>query len=511
VGHAPFGPAEGESNKILRANRLDNSEAQNFGVKMGRMRQATYLLLIMAGFWACSAAAEDRPQRPNVLFIMADDLTANALGCYGNDKARTPNLDKLALRGTVMDRAYCQYPVCGAARAALMTGLYPQQNGVTGNPNRDTLTASLGDHPTLPQHFKQHGYTTARVGKIYHMNVPGDITAGAPGTDHPASWSMAYNIKAPEWMSHGKSEHLSNEKLNKDPEKHYGLGFGTAFYIVQANNDDLSQHDSLAADKAIALLGELKDKPFFLAVGFVRPHVPFVAPQSYFDPLDATKLPLPEQVDNDLADIPRAGWSRIGAKTGTDTDEKRKRVLRGYYASVSYMDAQVGRLLDELDRLKLTDNTIVVFLSDHGYHLGEHDFWQKMSLHEESAKIPLIAAGQGIEPGKRWDGFVESVDIYPTLCLMAGLPIPKPCAGMVLYGTKDDPRSSSYTTRSGSHLLRTKEYAYMRYKDGSEELYDMVKDPKQFTNLAGLDEHRDAIELLRKQLDEKLKEFAEKK
>ncbi len=463
--------------------------------------------------WTCALQgfATQAPQpasRPNVLLMIADDLAANALGSYGNTQARTPNLDALAKRGTVMDRAYCQYPVCGPARAALLTGLYPQQNKVTGNNDKDTLTDTLGQHPTLPQYFKSNGYTTVRLGKLYHMGVPGDITAGANGADHPASWSMRYNLKSPEWMTPGPVQILSNEKLNKDPDKHYGLGFGTAFYVVEAEGDGSDQHDVKAADKAIELLGgELKDKPFFLAVGFVRPHVPLVAPRKFFEPFDAVKLLLPDRVDNDLADIPRAGVFRLGARTGTDSDEKRKEVLRGYYASVSFMDAQVGRVLAELDKQGLAKNTIVIFLSDHGYHLGEHDFWQKMSLHEESVRVPLIAAGPGIEPGQRWPGLVEAVDIYPTLCLMAGLPIPKTCSGTLLYGMKDDPKQSAYSMCRGGHLLRTKDWAYMRYADGSEELYDMQKDPRQYWNLAGDAGSEDNLQTMRDLLAARLKEI----
>ena len=450
------------------------------------MRNPLLLALLLCSMgWTAQAQPSTTPARPNVLLIISDDLTASALGCYGNTQAVTPNLDRLAQRGFIMDRAYCQYPVCGPARAALLSGLYPQQNKVTANNIKDILTESLGDHPTLPQYFKENGYTTIRLGKLYHMGVPGDITAGADGADHAGSWSEAYNFKSPEWMTAGKSQMLSNEKLNFDKNKHYGLGFGTAFYTIEAQGDGSDQHDVKAADKAIDLLGgALKDKPFFLAVGFVRPHVPLVSPTKYYEPFDANKMLLPKSVEDDLSDIPRAGISRLGSRTGTDTDEKRREVLRAYNASVSFMDAQVGRVLDELEKQGRTKNTIVIFLSDHGYHLGEHDFWQKLSLHEESARIPLIAVGPGIEPGQRWPGLVEAVDIYPTLCVMAGLPIPERCAGTLLYGMKDDPKQMAYTLCRNGHLLRTKDWAYMRYADGSEELYNMKNDPKQFKNLA---------------------------
>lgn len=471
------------------------------------MKHLLCLVLLLA---AMPIFGEEKQAPPNVLFIIADDLAANALGCYGNEQVLTPNIDKLAQRGTVMDRAYCQYPVCGPARAALLSGLYPQQNGVTTNSDKDILTQSLGDHPTLPEHFKNNGYTTVRLGKLYHMRVPGHITAGISGPDHPASWTVAYNFKSDEQWTPGKSYQTCNTKLKPDPMRniHYGLGYGPAFYVVEDPTDGAEQHDVQATDKAITLLrSEMKDKPFFLAVGYVRPHVPLVAPESYFELYEPDAMKLPTFPRGDRLDIPKLGITGVGERRGPDTHEKRQQTLRAYYASVSFMDAQVGRLLDELDKQGLTKNTIVIFKSDHGYHLGEHDFWQKQSLHEESARIPLIAAGPGVEPGERWPGLVEAVDIYPTLSVMAGLPVPEKCAGTLLYGMKDDPKQMAYCLGRNGNLLRTKDWAYMRYKDGSEELYDMVNDLKQFTNLAKDEASSDMLETMRGLLDEKLKKI----
>lgn len=471
---------------------------------------------------SAAAKADDRP--PNVLFIIADDLSANALGCYGNEQVHTPNIDALAKRGVRFERAYCQYPVCGPARAALLSGLYPQQNGVTHNGFHDTLTDALGDHPTLPQHFKNHGYTTARIGKLYHMGVPGHITAGVSGPDHAPSWTEAYNIQAPEQWTTGVSYLLSNERLKPDPNRdiHYGLGYGTAFFCIEDPTDGAEQHDVKATDMAIELMGKYAaaDSPFFLAVGYVRPHVPLVAPKSYFDLYDAEQLKLPEQVENDLDDIPRLGWNRLGSRSGTDTDEKRRAVLRAYYASVSFMDAQVGRLLEELDEQGLTENTIVVFLSDHGYHLGEHDMWQKLSLHEESVWIPLIVTSPATPERGVSSRNVESIDLYPTLCMHAKLPIPAGCQGEIasdihqLIDTRDvrikQGRLAVYALSRSGHLLRTKEFAYIRYNDGSEELYDMHADPKQFNNLAQDALQQEAIDWYRKALDDKLKSLEAK-
>lgn len=469
------------------------------------MKHLLSLLLCLAAF---PALAEEKQPPPNVLFIIADDLSAEALGCYGNDIVQTPNIDKLAARGTVMDRAYCQYPVCGPARAALLSGQYPQQNGVTGNSDKDILSRTLGSHPTLPEHFKNNGYTTIRLGKLYHMRVPGHITAGVSGPDHPASWTAAYNFQSDEQWTPGKSYQTCNTKLKPDPDRniHYGLGYGPAFFVVEDPTDGAEQHDVQATDKAIELLrGEMTDKPFFLAVGYVRPHVPLVAPRKFFTAYDADKMVLQTFPKGDRLDIPKLGITGVGERRGPDTDDKRRQTLRAYYASVSFMDAQVGRLLDELDKQGLANNTIIIFKSDHGYHLGEHDFWQKMSLHEESARIPLIAAGPGIEKGQRWEGLVEAVDIYPTLSMMAGLPIPKGCSGTLLYGMDDDPKKLAYTFKGNGHLIRTQDWAYMRYKDGSEELYDMKSDPKQFTNLAKGAEAAEALKRTRELLNNRLK------
>ena len=468
------------------------------------LRTLAVVLLLLA----LPAAAQDgdEPSRPNVLFIIADDLAANALGCYGNDQVLTPHIDALAERGLLFERAYCQYPVCGAARAALLSGLYPQQNGVTGNSDRDILSGTLGDHPTLPEHFRNNGYTSVRCGKLYHMRVPGDITNGVHGPDHPASWSQRYSFQAPEWMTEGEAEHLSGERLRFEPDTHYSLGFGGAFYVVRDPTDGAIQHDVLATDRAIEVIDELKDEPFFLAVGYVRPHVPLVAPQPYFDLCDPAEMTLPTYPEDDLQDIPRLGIWRVGARSGTNTDERRRRVLAAYYASVSFMDAQVGRLLAALDEHGLTDNTIVVFLSDHGYHLGEHDFWQKLSLHEESARIPLIIAGGGVRT-EPWEGLFEAVDLYPTLSALVDLEIPERCVGMDAEHSFDGERQYAYCLGRNGHLIRTEQWAYMRYRDGSEELYDMVNDPQQFTNLAGHDDHGDTITELRQTLERHLEQY----
>jgi len=449
------------------------------------------------------------PDRPNVLFMIADDLTASALESYGNAEASTPKLNDLAARGVVFERAYCQYPVCSESRPSMMAGWYPQRIQAAGG----GFDSALGSHSTLSEHFRQNGYEAHRISKIYHMRVPGDITSGASGPDHAASWDSVYNVLAPEWASSGVANHYTNVSLNFTPGVHYNLGFGSAFYTVATDTDGSEQPDVISADQAIAKLNGLQNgESFFLAVGFVRPHVPLVTPSTYFDLFDPLTLTLAAGVANDLADIPAAGIFWNESVKGPNSDADRRAVLQAYYASVSFLDAQVGRVLEHLELLGLDDNTIVVFTSDHGYHLGEHSFWQKLSLHEESARIPLIIAGPGIETA-RVDSIAEMLDLYPTLTDLAELETPELCQGVslgpVLRGDSLSVRDAAICKIGGGNMLRTAEWAYMLYNNGTEELYDMRPvaaggDPHQFTNLASSAPHLAIKAALRAQLEEEL-------
>ena len=432
---------------------------------------------------------EEKAGPRNILFIISDDLSSRALRCYGNREVLTPNLDKLATEGVLFERAYCQFPVCGAARAALMSGRYAPSCGVMGNGGSSKFSQNLGDHLTWSQLFKDNGYYSARVSKIYHMRVPGDITAGVSGPDHAPSWTEIFNCPGPEWMSKGRHEHITNERLKFDPNGHYNLGFGTAFYAVEGSSKGLEQPDVKAVNKAIELLRQHSDDPFFLAVGFVRPHVPLVAPADFFKPYDDKELSVVEVPDGDWDDIPKSGISLNSKKIGLYNNlQKKRKVLEAYYASVSFMDAQVGRLLQALDLLKLRENTLIIFTSDHGYHLGEHDLWQKVSLHEESVQVPLIMSGPGVAKNVRNSTLTQHIDLYPTVALMSGLKVPVGCQGIDLRPSvlKNEfiERSFVHSCTGRGHLLRSERYAFIKYNDGSIELYDMKSDPKQFRNLA---------------------------
>lgn len=477
---------------------------------MIRLTVPALLVLVASGLGRQTGPASGDKRPRNVLFLISDDLSAGALSCYGNRQCHTPAIDKLAARGVRFARAYCQFPVCGPSRAALMSGMYPQAIGVMGNGQSRRFTRNLGQRPSLAGLFKQNGYVSVRVSKIYHMRVPGDITAGVHGPDHAASWSERYSFQAPEWMTEGEHEHLTREKLRRDRDKHYNLGFGGAFYVVRGESDGREQADVKAADKAIEIMKKHRERPFFLAVGFVRPHVPLVAPAGFFAPYPPRKMHLPRQVENDWSDIPPLGISKNSHRSGLTTAAKKRKVLSAYYAAVAFMDAQVDRVLQALDDLGLTDDTIVVFTSDHGYHLGEHEFWQKMSLHEESARIPLIVAAPGKQAATT-DALAQQIDIYPTLAELCGLEIPAHVQGKSLARVLDEPghrvHEAAYCFKRNGSLVRTRSHAYIAWNDGTAELYDMREDPRQFTNLAGSHEAAKVVRRMKKLLDAKLQEI----
>jgi iduronate 2-sulfatase len=445
--------------------------------------------------------------KTKVLFIISDDLTATALSCYGNTVCRTPNIDRLAAQGTRFTRAYCQGTYCGPSRASFMSGYYPHATGVLGY---TSPRPAIGDRATWPQHFKNAGYYTARISKIYHMGVPGGIEQGGDGADDPASWTERFNSPGPEWKAAGTGETLEGNPDGKKP-----VVGGNTFVVVEADGDDLTHSDGKTAAKAVELIEKHADQPFFLAVGFVRPHVPFVAPKRYFEPfLPYEKLLLPPKVPGDWDDIPKAG---INYKTSMNMKmdiRSQKKAIGGYYASVAYMDAQVGKVLDALERSGQADSTIVIFTSDHGYHLGEHDFWAKVSLRDESAMVPLIVRVPGKQPAV-CQSLVELLDLYPTLANLCGLEIPPRLQGKDISAMFDDPshrvRESAFSVAPSSKgfLLRDDKWAYLQYaEDASQgiELFDMVKDPKQYTNLATKPEFEAVVKAFQARLAAKLTE-----
>jgi iduronate 2-sulfatase len=476
------------------------------------LTRSQFLLLILS-FHALGRATL-AAERPNVLFVISDDLTATALSCYGNTICRTPNIDRLAAQGTRFTRAFCNATYCGPSRAAFMSGYYPHATGVLGY---TSPRPAIGDRATWPQHFKNAAYYTARVSKIYHMGVPGGIEEGGDGRDHnlgngaddSASWTERFNSPGPEWKAAGVGETLEGNPDGKKP-----VVGGNTFVVVQADGDDLVHSDGKTAAKGVELIQQHAGKPFFLAVGFVRPHVPFVAPKEYFEPyLPFDKLPLPPKLPGDWDDIPKAG---INYKTSVNMKldlRRQKKAVGGYYASVAYMDAQVGKVLDALDQSGQADNTIVIFTSDHGYHLGEHDFWAKVSLRDESAMVPLIIRVPGKKPAV-CHSLVELIDLYPTIASLCGRDVPARLQGQDISRMFDDPthqvRHAAFSvapSRQG-FLLREDRWAYIQYaEDASKgiELFDMSKDPKQYTNLAEKPEFASVVDDFKAKLAAKLR------
>ena len=474
--------------------------------------------LLLAGSGISSirtVAAEERPPY-NVLFLISDDLTYTALSCYGNEVCQTPNIDAIAAQGIRFTRAYCQGTYCGPSRASFMSGYYPHATGALGYKNP---RPQIGDRAMWSQHFMDHGYYAARVSKIFHMGVPGGVEYGKGngnpdyyhGADDAASWTERFNTPGPEWKAEGDGETLEGNPDGKKP-----VVGGNTFVVVEADGDDLVHADGKAAKKAAELIAKHKDERFWLGVGFVRPHVPFVAPRSYYPPFKPyDKMVLPPKVEGDWDDIPKPG---INYKTSVNMKmdiRRQKKAVGGYYASVAYMDAQVGVVMEALEKAGIADETIVIFTSDHGYHLGEHDFWAKVSLRDESSGVPLIIKVPGKEPAV-CDSLVELLDLYPTTAKLCGLPVPDRLQGEDISPLLDDPtkevREAAFSVapmRKG-FLLRTQEWSYIQYGEdaqGGVELFDVKKDPDGYTNLAESADHAEVVAAFQDRMAAKLAEL----
>jgi iduronate 2-sulfatase len=448
----------------------------------------TTILLICFGlaFALPPAYGEDRKVKPNVVLLMADDLNT-ALSGFGHPQCKTPMLDQLAKTGVRFENMHCQYPVCGSSRASLMTGLYPYRNGMLGN--RGNLRKNLPDVVTLSQLFRQNGYHVGRVSKIFHMGIPAEIIAGTADHDDPPSWDEVVNVQAPEQNAPG-------ERTNWSPRN----TTSQRFTGVKASSGDWEHADGMAADAAIKFLKRNRDRPFFLACGFVRPHVPLVAPEKYFDTYDLESMIAPTVPRDDLLDVPKIIRDYKSNKSYGVTPELHKGLLQAYYASISYMDAQVGRVLESLKELGLRENTIVIFSSDHGYLLGHHNKFQKQHLFEEATRVPFIMSVPSLakQHGAATQQITELVDLYPTVAELAGLTPPADLQGQSLIPLLQKPSTNQWTridaftiSRSGGESIRTNDWRFTQWGYGTkgEELYDLKNDPGEFTNLAGKAEY----------------------
>jgi iduronate 2-sulfatase len=462
--------------------------------KANKVKRIQFWLLSLIFLFVLSPFAQSKVK--NVLFLISDDLKASVLGCYGNEVCKTSNIDKLADQSLVFERAYCQGTSCNPSRTSLMHSRYMGKSDMN-----------------LGKLFKDNSYYSARVGKIYHMRVPGDIIAGTDGLDIPSSWTERFNSKGLEAHTPGDYACLNLNIFTKKLEGRQSTRMPHRMFVtVSYDGDGSDQPDHKTSTKVISLLRKHKDEPFFLAAGFVRPHYPMVQPKKYFDEYPYEKMKLPSQFPNDLQDIPKQGLASTRSATNSigKFPDNQKRMWSGYYASTQFMDEQVGRILDELERLGLRESTVIVFTSDHGYHLGEHTFWQKSNLHEEVLRVPLIISVPGMKSG-RTRSMVELVDLMPTLAEICGLNFPPSVQGKSLLPILKEHSASvkegALSFHKGAISYRVNGWSYTRYKGGSEEFYDMDGDPEQFFNLALKEDNKYASELkkMRSKFDKRLK------
>lgn len=480
----------------------------------------TRLLSLVA--LALSAAPALAADKMNVLFIVSDDLTNNTLGCYGSKVSKSPNIDKLAAKGVRFDRAYCQFPLCNPSRASFLTGLRPDTTKVYENATQ--FRKNLPDAQSMGQTFQKGGYYVARVGKLYHYGVPAQI--GTDGLDDKPSWMKTINPRGRDKDDEDKDLIFTLNPKAKASAR-YG---GTLSWLASEGKDD-EMTDGMIADAVIKQMEANKDKPFFLACGFFRPHTPYVAPKAYFDMYPPDKLELPKVPAGHRDAGPAPAFGSAKPEQEKLTDDLRRKALQAYYASTTFMDAQVGRVIDALEKLKLADKTIVVFISDHGYHLGEHGLWQKMSLFENSARVPLIVYDPRAKGnGKASARTVELIDLHPTLADLAGLPAPEGKAtkldGVSLKPLLDDPAakwekpaltqvSRGTPTATGEvvgknpwfmgYSVRTERYRYTEWDGGKKgaQLFDYDTDPSELKNLADDAKHADVVKQMKALLPKK--------
>lgn len=454
------------------------------------------LLLNACGTKSDSQVGDTAPTQPNVLFIAVDDLN-NWLGCLnGYSNTKTPNIDRLAAQGVLVTNAHCQAPLCGPSRASLMTGLRPSTTGIYGMTPDEKVRS---ENPTtkdivfLPEYFKNNGYHTMGIGKLFHIHSPNGLF------DESGGRVKGFGPLPEErfvWDGFGNSD-----------RKNYGRT-STDWGAYPAADSLMPDHQSV--DWVIERLNKTYDKPFFMGLGFLRPHVPLYVPQKWFDlhPIEGIEV-APYQA-NDLNDVPPVALKINDLPMMPSTDwaiesGEWKNIIQAYLACVSFVDYQIGRVLDALEESGHADNTIIVLWSDHGYRLGEKGTFAKHALWEPATNAPLIFAGPDLPKGKVIDAPAEMLSIYPTLLELSGLPAYDRNEGQSLVATMQNPETSaaSYaitTFGMNNHAVRSKQFRYIQYEDGSEEFYDYSDDPNEWTNQANNPKYQSQIELLKQQL-----------
>jgi iduronate 2-sulfatase len=431
------------------------------------------LLLSLCPFLCLTAA------QPNVLLIMADDFRDFG-GAYTKEVVKTPNLDRLRAHGTSFERAYVQYPVCNPSRSSMMTGLRAEQTGIVGNDIK--LREKNPDIVTLPQLCKEAGWQSHAFGKLYHLGGGKNVQAQQAWMDAGKSWHTAQAFEA---TKTGKKM-LEGRNVTR--------GALTWCHWGAADGGDDDQPDGQIAAATVAKIHELGDKPWFIGCGFMKPHDPFIAPKKYFDlyPLDSLK-PWHDPADTKPVRADSVGFGGYGTAFAKLTDQDWRELFRAYCAGTSFMDAQLGRVLDVLDEKQLWDKTIVIFVSDHGYHTGERHWWNKNTLFERSCRAPCIIAAQGMKGGQVSRSLVEFVDLYPTVTDICGLKMPHPGAGLSLRPLLENPTASvkdaafTLVTRSAKlygQSIRTPRWRFNQWSDGHQELYDLDADPEELHELS---------------------------
>ncbi len=440
-------------------------------------------------------ASEKKNKRPNVLFIAVDDLRPQ-LNCYGQSQIISPNIDRLAKEGLMFDRCFCQVPVCGASRASLLTGMRPTRDRFVSYKTK--VEEDLPGALTLPMHFKNHGYYTVSNGKVFHHR-----------TDMPGSWSEEA-WQAPRKAGASWRNYLLEE--NKEIENQHSTGAGPAY--ESADVPDSAYYDGMMLEKSLKDLRRFKemDQPFFLATGFLKPHLPFNAPTKYWDLYNREEI---DMADNpfrpqNAPDAAIHNWGELRAYAGIPpegplSDELARTLVHGYYACVSYTDALIGRLLDELENLGLRENTIVILWGDHGWNLREHGLWCKHCNFETSLHAPLIISAPGFKGGNKTMALSEFVDIYPSLCELCGLPLPEHLEGTSFVPLMKNPenpwKKAIFSRFYNGDSIRTDRYLYTEWTNDkgnmyARMLYDHRIDPKENINIAERPENKDLVNRL---------------
>jgi arylsulfatase A-like enzyme len=440
------------------------------------------IALTQASLVVAAEAQEVGDQRPNVLFIAVDDLNACLDSMDGETTVHTPNINALASRGVLFTNAHCAAPGCNSSRTSVMTGLAPSTSGIYHNGQDWRQIESLWERTTLPQNFKNNGYETLGGGKLYHAHTFN--RKGYTGHIDPRPWDEYFPSKERQLPE----EVVPEDRPVNGNKEFYGGHYDWAALDIEPEEMADAQTVSWAEDH----LSQEHDAPLFLAVGIYRPHAPWYTPKSCFEKYPLADVVLPEVVENDLDDIPEAGqaMARRPWHAWMVENDKWAEAVQAYNASVSFTDDMIGRLLAALDEGPLADNTIIVLWSDHGYHLGQKEHWEKFALWEQTTRVPLIVvAPGGLSSGSICDQAVSLLDMYPTLAELCEIPVSETFDGVSLVPLLQDPtqqtgRSIVCTQGFNNHAVRSDRWRYIRYADGSEELYDHETDPQEFHNLA---------------------------